>query len=207
MQGLVVPKIERVQDLLGLESKLKALLRARGLAENSVGLLLALETAKGLLAAPALASSSPLVSGLIFGAEDYSRDLGMPTVRSTVANEFVYARSATIVAAVAAGVMAIDLVWADLKDEPGLVKDARLGRDLGFTGKSLIHPTQIAPINSVFSPTADEVAFASRLIAEFDAAFADGRGSINFEGKLVDRPIYQRAVATVRLSERTGAVV
>jgi citrate lyase subunit beta / citryl-CoA lyase len=204
LQGIVVPKVETVDDLLGLEKKLLRLMRDRGLPEGSVRFLLALETAKGLLAAPQLAACSPLVAGLIFGGEDYSRDLGMPTVRSATANEFIYARSATVIAAVAAGVMAVDSVWADLKDQKGLERDARLGRDLGFVGKSLIHPSQIEPINMVFSPTADEVDYALRLIAEFDAAFADGRGSINFEGKLVDRPIYQRALATVRLSQRAG---
>lgn len=201
LQGLVVPKMEKPEELLNVEKKLVQLMRQRGLRDDSVRLLLAVETAVGLLAAPELARCTPRVSGLIFGAEDYSRDIGMPTVRSAFASEFIYPRSAIVVAAVAAGVAAVDIVWPDLKDQAGLERDSRLGRDLGFTGKSLIHPSQIEPINQVFSPSTDEVAVSTRLIKQFDDAVADGRGSINFEGKLVDRPIYERAKATVRLSE------
>jgi citrate lyase subunit beta/citryl-CoA lyase len=100
--------------------------------------------------------------------------------------------------------MSVDGVWPDLGDGDGLRRDAVLGRDLGFTGKSMIHPGQIAPINEVFSPTANEVDYARRLITDFEQAVSEGRGSISFGGQLVDRPIYERARATVRLADRTA---
>ena len=153
-------------------------------------------------AAAQLSLASPRISGLMFGAEDFSRDIGLPTVRTGRAREFIHARSMIVFAAAAAGVTPIDGVWPNLADDEGLRQDSLLARDLGFAGKSLIHPGQISTINEVFSPTAEDLDFARRLIADFETAVENGRGSISFAGQLVDRPIYERARATVRLGDR-----
>ena len=207
LEGLVVPKVETVKQVDVIAATLDDLEQRRGLRPGSVRLMLAIETAKAVLAAPALAAASPRVSGLMFGAEDFSRDIGLPTFRTGHARDFVYARSAIVMAAAAARVMAVDGVWPDLKDEEGLERDARLARDLGFSGKSTIHPGQIAAIHRVFSPTADEIAFARNLIGDFEQAVAEGRGSITFAGQLVDRPIYERARATIRQGEAASGAV
>ena len=204
LQGIVLPKVETTEEVSEVAAILDRLEDARGLARGAVRMMLALESARGLLAAPELACAGARVSGLMFGAEDYSRDLGLPTVRTGTARDFTYARSVIVNAAAAARVMSVDGVWPDLGDGDGLRRDAVLGRDLGFTGKSMIHPGQIAPINEVFSPTANEVDYARRLITDFEQAVSEGRGSISFGGQLVDRPIYERARATVRLADRTA---
>lgn len=202
LEGLVLPKVESVEQVRAVAATLDRLERERGLRAGTVRLMLAIETAGAIIAAPALAVASPRVSGLMFGAEDYSRDLGLPTVRTGHARDFIYARSAIVVAAAAARVASVDGVWPDLTDVEGLRRDAFLARDLGFGGKSMIHPGQIAPVNEIFSPTGEEIDYARTLIAEFEEAVADGRGSISFRGQLVDRPIYERARATLRLGER-----
>jgi citrate lyase beta subunit len=198
LEGLVVPKVESVEEVRDVAAVLDRLEMERGMQPGQTRLMLAIETAKAVLAAPALATSSPRVSGLMFGAEDFSRDIGLPTIRTGHARDFVYARSAIVIAAAAARVSSVDGVWPDLKDEEGLERDCRLARDLGFTGKSMIHPGQLGTIARVFSPTDDEIAFARDLIRDFEKAVAEGRGSISFGGQLVDRPIYERARATIR---------
>jgi citrate lyase subunit beta / citryl-CoA lyase len=205
LHGIVVPKVETVEQVGELDTTLTRLERGRDVEEGRVKLMLAVESAKALLAASAMASASARVSGLMFGAEDFSRDLGLPTVRTGVAREFTYARSVIVVAAAAARVISVDGVWPDLKDSTGLEEDCVLARALGFTGKSMIHPSQAEPINRIFRPTPDEVDYAQRLICEFEQALAAGHGSISFGGMLVDRPIYERARATVRIGSAATA--
>lgn len=206
LQGLVLPKIETVEQVRAVAATLDRLERERGLHAGTVRLMLAVETARAIIAAPGLAAASPRVSGLMFGAEDYSRDLGLPTVRTGHARDFIYARSAIVVAAAAARVASVDGVWPDMTDAEGLRRDAVLGRDLGFGGKSMIHPGQIGPVNEIFSPTDEEIDYAKALIAEFEDAVAGGRGSISFRGQLVDRPIYERARATLRLGKPAATI-
>jgi citrate lyase subunit beta/citryl-CoA lyase len=138
----------------------------------------------------------------MFGAEDFSKDIELPTIRTGQARDFIYARSAIVLAAAAARIQSVDAVWPDIQDIEGLRRDTLLGRDLGFTGKSLIHPLQVEIVNATFSPTTLEIAFAEELIREFEKALIDGHGSISFHGKLVDRPIYERARSTVHEGKR-----
>jgi len=174
------------------------------MAPGGVKLLIAIESPRGLLNAPAIAACSPRVCGLMFGAEDFGRELGLPTSREGEARDMLYARSAMVIAAAAAHVQAIDGVWVDLKDPEGLVSFARQSRRLGFSGMSSIHPSQIDPINSHFSPTADEINYAREVVKAFEEANARGDGSIAFGGQLIDRPIVERARRTLELANQLG---
>jgi citrate lyase subunit beta/citryl-CoA lyase len=178
---------------------------AAGLAAGSVRYIVAIESPRGLLNAAAIATASPRVAALMFGAEDFGLELGLPTLREGEASELLYARSALVVAAAAASVQAIDGVWPDISDAEGLAADCRRSRRLGFTGKSLIHPGQIETINAAFSPTAAEVDYARRVVAAFDEAMARGEGSIAFGGQLIDLPIVERARRTLALADAIGA--
>lgn len=202
LDGIVVPKIETIEEAKELNVNLTRLEKERGLDIGSIKTMLAIETAKAIIAAPHLATATARVSGLMFGAEDFSKDIELPTIRTGQARDFIYARSAIVLAAAAARIQSVDAVWPDIQDIEGLRSDTLLGRDLGFTGKSLIHPSQIEIINSTFSPTRREIAFAEELIREFEKALLDGHGSISFQGKLVDRPIYERARSTVNAGRR-----
>jgi citrate lyase subunit beta/citryl-CoA lyase len=201
LAGLVVPKVDRAAEVEGLARDLDEREAAAKLSPDSVKLVASIETARGLIEAYPIAASSGRVIALLFGAEDFARDLALPTERVAEAEELLHARSAVVVAAVAARRIAIDGIWPDVNDTEGLRRDAVRGRRLGFAGKSLIHPGQIETINEVFSPSATELAHARRVVEAFHQAQARGDGAVALDGKLLDEPIVERARATVRLYE------
>ena len=190
LDGVVLPKVDSTDDLRTAVAALEARERETGVA--AVALLVSIESARGLLAAPALAAE-PRVTGLLFGAEDFALDLGLPAEREAEASDLLHARSSVVVAAAASRRVAIDGIWPDLTDEDGLRADARRGRLLGFVGKTLIHPKQIQTINECFTPSAAELEEARRIVEAFERAKADGKGAVAFDGKLLDPPIVDRA--------------
>jgi len=194
--GLAVPKVETPEQVNVVE---KILVR------GSVRLLLALESPRGLFNAYAIATSSPRVIGLMFGAEDFSRELSLPLRREGEAVDLIYARSAMVTAAAAAHVQAVDGVWPNFQDIEGLKKFALQSRRLGFSGMSLIHPAQINEVNAAFTPTAEEVDYCRRVVQAFDDARARGEGAIAFGGQLLDMPIVDRARQTIALAESLKA--
>ncbi|MCZ6750603.1 MAG: CoA ester lyase [Acidobacteria bacterium] len=201
LEGLVLPKIETPEQVRTVAKILDRREPEAGISAGSVRLLIAIESPQGLLNAHAIAVSSPRVMGLIFGAEDYGKELGLPLLREGEARDLLYARSALVTAAAAAHVQAVDGVWPNLKDMEGLNTFALQARRLGFTGMSLIHPSQIAPINATFTPTAAEVDYCRQVVQAFDEATARGDGSIAFGGQLIDLPIVERARRTLALAE------
>jgi citrate lyase beta subunit len=144
--------------------------------------------------------------GLIFGAEDFTRELNLPIRREAEAVDMIYARSAIATAAAAAHVQAVDGVWVDLNDSDGLRRFARQARRLGMSGISIIHPSQIDDANAAFTPSKEDIAYAQEVLAAFDAARARGEGAIAFRGQLLDFPIVDRARQTVALAKSLGAV-
>lgn len=197
LDGLVLPKVESAAEVAAVESQVAAHEAACG---ARLRLLVAIESPRGLLAAPAIASCSDRVAGLMFGAEDFGRELGLPASRQGEAQELLYARSALVVAAASAHVQAVDGVWVDLRDPQGLERFALQSRRLGFTGMSSIHPSQLAPINAAFRPGAEEIDYARKVIAAYEEAAARGDGSVAFGGQLIDRPIIERARRTLDLA-------
>ncbi len=204
LDGLVLPKVETADEIRQVESFLSEREPALKMARGGVQFLVAIESPRGLLNAPAIAASSPRIVGLMFGAEDYGREMGLPTKREGEAQDLIYARSALAVAAASAHVQAVDGVWVDLKDPDGLARFARQSRRLGFSGMSLIHPSQIDPINATFSPTTEEIDYAKQVLQAFEEANARGDGSIAFGGQLIDRPIVERARRTLELAKTLG---
>ena len=202
--GLVLPKVQDAEEVSTVAAYLDDREPGAGLDRGSVGLLVTIESPRSLFAALAIADSSPRLVALMFGAEDYGWELGLPALREEEAAELIHARSTIVAAARAAHVQPIDAVWPDLGDEEGLRRDIGKARRLGFSGKALFHPSQIDAINAVFAPTPQEIDYAERLTGAFDEAFARGEGSIAFEGRLVDRPIAERARATLRLADGLG---
>jgi citrate lyase subunit beta/citryl-CoA lyase len=201
LEGIVAPKIDRADEIADLASDLDEREDAAGMARGSVHLIASIESARGLLEAPSIAACSDRVVALLFGAEDFARDLSLPTEREAEAAELVYARSALVVAAVAARRQAIDGIWPNVTDLVGLRRDAVQARRLGFSGKSLIHPGQIETVNDIFSPSAAEVSYARRVVAAFEDGQAKGRGAVALEGKLLDQPIVERARRTLLLHD------
>ena len=204
VEGLVLPKVESAEEVQTVAAYLDRREAEVGLERGSVGLAAAIETPRGLFSALAIADSSPRMVALMFGAEDYGWELGLPALREEEAAELVHARSTIVAAARAAHVQPVDGVWPDLGDEDGLRRDIGKARRLGFSGKALFHPSQIDAINVACAPTSEEIDYAERVSDAFDEAFARGEGSIAFEGRLVDRPIVERARATLRLADGLG---
>jgi len=202
--GLVLPKVESPEQVQEMDERVGRVEAERGMAVGRLRFLVAIESPLGLLEAYRIARSSERVVGLLFGAEDYSRELGLPVVREKEARELLYARSAFATAAAAAHVQAVDGVWPDLNDIAGLWQDCWMARRLGFTGKSIIHPSQIEPVNHVFTPSPNDLEFARQVVEAFEQAEAAGVGSITLGGQLIDRPIVERARATLRLAESLG---
>jgi citrate lyase beta subunit len=192
LDGIVVPKVARAAELAMFDDLLAARERAAKLPAGSVGVIASIENAAGLIAAPEMARSPRLV-GLMFGSEDFAADLGLPVKREAEAAELVYARSAIVVAAAAAGILAFDGIWANYRDEAGLRADAQRGRGLGFAGRQCIHPDQVAVVNEIFSPTADEIERARRVVKAFEDGVARGLGAVALEGEMLDAPIVERA--------------
>jgi citrate lyase subunit beta/citryl-CoA lyase len=205
LDGLVLPKVETPQQIQLVDAVLRDRERQMGLALGKIALLIAIESPRGLLNAYAIATASPRVIGLLFGAEDLGKELGLPFRREAEASELLFQRSTLVVAAAAANIQAVDGVWPDLSDPEGLKRYGLQSRRLGFSGMSLIHPGQIETINQIFGPTADEVAYCQKVIEAFDAAIARGDGSIAFGGQLIDLPIVERAKRTVAFAAKLGA--
>ena len=199
LDGLTLTKVNCPEDVLDVSAVLEEREERAGLQRGSVRLLATIESARGLIQAAAIAASSPRLVGLMFGAEDYAMDLGMFNVRQDEAGDFLYARSALVVAAVSEGLQAIDRVYLDIRNPAGLEQDTRIARDLGFTGKALIHPAQIEVVEKVFRPTDAEVEYARRVVEAFEAAEAEGAGAVAVDGQMVDLPVVERARRALQL--------
>ena len=154
LEGLVVPKVDNVAQVRIVEDELGRAEVAHHMPGGSVKLLIAIESPIGLFNAYAIASSSARIIGLIFGAEDFTREMNLPMRREAEAVDMIYARSHIATAAAAAHVQAVDGVWVDLNDMEGMKRFARQARRLGMSGISIIHPNQIDEANAAFTPTA-----------------------------------------------------
>jgi citrate lyase subunit beta / citryl-CoA lyase len=204
LEGLVCPKVDTPEEVRQIDAILNDQEPKNNLKKGSVKLLIAIESPRGLLNAPAIAASSARVAGLLFGAEDFGREIGLPTVREGEARDLIYARSSMVIAAASSHVQAVDGVWVDLNDSQGLLGFAKQSRQLGFSGMSCIHPSQVDAINTKFSPTAEEVDYCQKVLQAFEEANARGDGSIAFGGQLIDRPIVERARRTIDMARSLG---
>jgi len=190
LDGLVLAKVEGVDDVLQVDAKLRQLEKAGGLQQGHVQLLATIESARGLTQAPNIAGACPRLMGLMFGAEDFALDLGL---FAGSAGDLLYARSALVVAAASQQLQAVDRVCPDFRDSEGLQQDALQARQIGFTGKALIHPSQIEIVDQVFHPTEAEIEWARRVVQAFEEAEAVGQGAVAVDGQMVDLPVVERA--------------
>lgn len=151
-----------------------------------------IESITGVVNAMEIAAS-PGVVAVFIGSEDFAAEMGARRTRHGL--EVLYARSRVVLAARAAGVRALDQVVLDFRDDALFREDASLARDLGYDGKMCIHPRQVALANEAFTPTPAEVDHAARLVAAYASAHARGQATIDFEGRMVDGPLYKTSLA------------
>jgi citrate lyase subunit beta/citryl-CoA lyase len=180
LDGVVLPKVEDAREVRDSATALAASGAPAGLA-----LWCMMETPRAFLHAEAIAAASDRLAGLIIGTEDLAKDLGARARPDRL--PFIAALGIALIAARASGLCALDAVYPDFTDDDGFAAQCRQGRDLGFDGKTLIHPRQIAIANAAFAPERREVEEARRVIAAFDAAAAAGRGVAMLDGKMIER--------------------
>ena len=161
-------------------------------ASRFAGLIVAIvETPVGLREAHEIASRGQ-VQVLLLGAVDLGLALGLE--QRADGQEILHARSSLVVDCAAAGIRApVDRVWLDVRDGEGLAADCAFARTLGFRGKALIHPDQVATTHDAFAPSASELDRAREIVAAFERAAADGRGVLALDGEMIDLPVVERA--------------
>ena len=187
--GVVLPKCAGTADLLRLDAALSALEAREGLPDRSIAVMpLVTETPAAMFTLGGYAGA-PRLAAITWGGEDLAAALGARANRlpdGTWDEPYRLARALTLMAAGAAGVPAIDTIYADVRNLDGLRAECEAGRRMGFAGRMAIHPTQVAVIENAYAPTDAERAWAERVIAAFDSA--PGAGVVSLDGKMVDRP-------------------
>jgi len=204
--GIMLPKSDSAAETVTLGHYLSAFEAREGLAPESTRILpVATETARAMFALGSYHGACSRLFGLTWGAEDLSTAIGASTNRLLDGEyEFTYklARSLCLLAASAAGITAIDTLWSNFKDTEGLLADSKAARRAGFSGKLAIHPDQVDIINNAFTPDEKEVAFARRVVDAFAAAA--GAGTIQLDGKMLDRPHLTQAQNLLELAARSA---
>ena len=208
---ILVPKVERPEDLSTLDTLLRSVEVASGLEPGGIKLEAQIETALGLVNVDAIACATDRLETLHFGPGDYAASVRMPQTSIGTADEwddlypghrFHYVMHRIVVAARAAGLRAVDGPVADFRDEEGLRKSCLLARSIGFDGKWCIHPGQIKAVNELFSPTEEEVEWARKVVASYEQAEAKGSGSISIDGRMVDAASIKMARNTLSLAHQ-----
>jgi citrate lyase beta subunit len=195
--GVVVPKVRAAAEVGVIDGITGTLAAARGV--GPLGMAVLIETAPAVLAAAEIGRACPRLAALMFGADDLAAEMGL---RRTESNEEVAVpRALVALAAHALRCEAIDIVYTRVRDEEGFRRECAEGRRLGYTGKQVIHPSQIGPAHAAFSPDADEIAWAARII---DAYRAAPRGAVVVDGRMVDAPIVAQAMRVLERARRAG---
>ncbi len=204
LDAVFLPKVETVEEVRRTAASIEREERARGLKPGAVEMILQVESALGIYRCFDLAGTSSRVAATSIGSGrdgDLQKDLGCSW--SIEGTELLYARSKVLLDTRAAGahLVPFDGVFSDLEDEKGLIADSRLSARLGYLGRALIHPKQIAPVKEAYAVPAAEVLYYQKVVSEFEAALEKGAAAITVEGKLVDYAMYERAR---RVLERAG---
>lgn len=199
LHGIVMPKCGSPTDVVSVARLVQERERAIRLTAGSIRLLLQIESARGLLEARRLVKSSRRVVALLLGAEDFCSD--MRITRTKEGQELLYARSHLATCARAQDCIAIDTIYPYFDDPEGLVRETQVAKRLGFSGKLAIHPKQVPMIHSAFAPTDDEVREARKVLEAFADAQARGAGVISMAGKMIDKPMVERACQVIALTQ------
>jgi len=209
---IMLPKVTRPEEVIAVDLWLTQIERAKKL-KRRIGLELLVESAQGIANAEAIASASPRTESLVFGVGDFAASTGMRTtnigglsrqyvVEGRMADIWHYALARLVVAARAAGKRPIDGPYADFNDSIGMKESALRAAALGCEGKMVIHPSQIAEVNEVFTPDPMEIERARAILLAMEEAAAKGQGAAAFEGRLIDIASIRQAEALVAKAAR-----
>ncbi|AAZ51524.1 citrate lyase beta chain/citryl-CoA lyase subunit [Streptococcus pyogenes MGAS5005] len=199
-----LPKTETAQDIIDVEAVIERVERENSIEVGRTRMMAAIESAEGVLNAREIAKASKRLIGIALGAEDYVTN--MKTRRYPDGQELFFARSMILHAARAAGIAAIDTVYSDVNNTEGFQNEVRMIKQLGFDGKSVINPRQIPLVNEIYTPTKKEIDHAKQVIWAIREAESKGSGVISLNGKMVDKPIVERAERVIALATAAGVL-
>lgn len=192
-----LPKTDTDQDVKDVEQIIESVEKKIGVPVGKTKMMAAIETPLGIINAYKIAKASDRLIGIAIGAEDFVTN--MKTSRSQAGIELLSARSQLVIAARAAGISAIDTVFSDIEDEKTFRREVALIKQLGFDGKSVINPRQIDIVHDIYNPTDEEVHHARQVMLAIKEADEKGSGVISVNGKMVDKPIVERAMRILEL--------
>lgn len=198
LAGVVHPKTDHAQDLRDLDVLLREAELRNKVRPGDVAVVPLIETPRAILRCEEIARATDRVAALSLGGEDYTAELGVARSDEALA----YARGVIVTVAAATGVPAIDTPYPAIDDERGLLRETRLASAMGFRGKYVIHPGQVGSVNAVFSPTAEDVAAARRIVEAARRAEKQRKGSVALDGRMIDAPIVERARRLLETAER-----
>lgn len=202
LDGIVVPKVEDAEQVRWVCAQIDAEEGSPKEVQAGIGVILIIETARGIVNLSQIASAHHRVRALIFGAEDFAGDIG--AIRTAEAWEVFYARSAVVTHAAAFDLQAIDMVYVDFHDIEGLRAEAIRGVQMGFSGKQIIHPNQVIPVQEAFTPSDEEIRHAQRIMQAFFEHQQAGRGAFALDGKMIDAPILKAAHRVLARAQAAG---
>ncbi|WP_269924469.1 citrate (pro-3S)-lyase subunit beta [Enterococcus innesii] len=194
-----LPKTETAQDIIDVAAVITQVEKDNDLPVGTTKMMAAIESAEGVLNARDIATASERLIGIALGAEDYVTN--MKTRRYPDGQELLFARSMILHAARAAGIAAIDTVFSDINDTDGFIAETTRIKQLGFDGKSVINPRQIPLVNGIYAPSKAEIQKAKEVIWAIREAESKGSGVISLNGKMVDKPIVERAERVIALAK------
>jgi len=202
LDGIVLPKIGNSEEVTQIIHKIDAIVSKRKLT-SGIRIIPSIETAKGVVNANSIASSHKNVTALVFGVFDYLYDMNIDVEYDDFVS-YNYARSKIPVDARAAGIDALDGIWQNVNDIDGLIKDSAIAKKLGYSGKTLIHPSHINPVHDIFRPTKKQIEWAKKVLAALQDTFEKGnvRGAKLLEGKMIDAVHYKQAKAVISAAEQ-----
>ncbi|MDH5432272.1 MAG: CoA ester lyase [Nitrosopumilus sp.] len=195
IDGIVIPKVNNIAELKKITKTLSILEKTRKL--KPIQIIPSIESAEGVVNTYHIASFGKRVSAVVFGVFDLLNDLGVEYTKYSEGEK--YSRRKIAVDAHAAGVAVIDSIWQDLKDSKGLENDCKLGKSLGYTGKSIIHPDQISVVHKLFHPNKSEILWAEKVCKVYLESTKKGKGATTVEGKMIDEVHFKQAKALLEL--------
>lgn len=204
LDGITLPKTRNTDDVKRLDWKISELEARNGIPEGTVKISVLLETAQGIMNAYPICTASSRIVSAFFGTVDYCTD--MRITRTNLGEEQRIARSIVSIAARAAGIAALDGPFADFSNMPDFEKNTKIGKEMGYEGRMIIHPSQIEVAHRIYSPTEEEVANAKRIVDFFEKeGISKGLASVSLDGKMIDTPVYTSALDILNLDEKIKA--
>jgi citrate lyase beta subunit len=203
-EGIVIPKVNSAVEIAWVSERVARAEREFGWPEGSTLLIAIVETARGIVNLREIAAADQRLQALVFGAEDLAGDMG--ALRTPDAWEVFFARSAVITHAAAFDLQAIDMVHVDFHDLEGLQDEALAGARLGYSGKQVIHPNQVAPVQAAFTPDDEAIANALRIMDAYTRHEQAGQGAFALDGKMVDAPVVKAAGRVLSRAYAAGKI-